>query len=346
MPLLMQTFPYPLFDRFPALRHVPRVELCTLPSPVESLEKIAPHLWVKRDDLNAPFCGGNKVRALEFLLGGLKDGDSVITVGGAGSTHVLATALHAARIGVSTYALRWRHAMNPVAIDVSKRIESLIESPSIHLLPVVPIARARLRAARSTARYIPVGGSTPLGILGHINSALELVGQIERGELPKPSRVILPMGTGGTAAGLLLGFAIAGVEIALVGVRTGPRMFANKRNVLSLARKTQRMIATMCGAKLPGIEPAQVRVIHDAYAGGYGRPLKGADQAKALLLNEAGIVLDDTYTAKAWVATLAERKSSSEPILFWYTFDASCLTSSRSTSIPATATPQAMSITR
>lgn len=342
----MQTFPYPLFERFPALRQVPRVDLCTLPSPVESLEKIAPDLWIKRDDLNAPFCGGNKVRALEFLLGGLENGDSVITIGGAGSTHILATALHAARLGVSTYALRWRHAMNPIAIDVSKRIETLIDNPSIHLLPVVPIARARFRAARSATRYIPVGGSTPIGILGHVNSALELVGQIERGELPKPSRVILPMGTGGTAAGLLTGFAIAGVDIELVGVRTGPRMFANKRNVLSLARKTQRMIGAMCGEQLSGVDPARMRVIHDAYAGGYGRPLKGAEQAKALLLDERGIVLDDTYSAKAWVATLAERKSSSGPILFWYTFDPSCLTSSRSTSIPVTATLQATSITR
>src|SRR3982751_2775431 len=112
----MQTLPFPLFDRFPALRQIPRVELCTLPSRVDSLDKIAPALWIKRDDLNAPFCGGNKGRALEFLLGGLHDGDSVVTVGGAGSTHVLATALHAARIGVSTYALRWRHAMNPIAV--------------------------------------------------------------------------------------------------------------------------------------------------------------------------------------------------------------------------------------
>src|SRR4029079_10767143 len=158
----MQKIFFPLYDRFPGLRNIPRVELCSLPSPVQSLAHILPNLWIKRDDMNAPQCGGNKVRALEFLLGGLNPGDSVITVGGAGSTHILATALHAARIGVATYALRWRHAMNPIAVYVSHRVDSLIHNPSIHFLPVVPIARARLRAARSTTRYIPVGGSTPL----------------------------------------------------------------------------------------------------------------------------------------------------------------------------------------
>src|ERR1043165_7215992 len=131
--------------------------------------------------MNAPICGGNKVRALEFLLGGLNAGDSVITVGGTGSTHILATAMHAARIGVSTYALRWRHEMNPVALEVSSRIESIIDRPTVHLTPVLPIARARVRAMRSKSRYIPVGGSVPLGVLGHMNAALQLVRQIEGG---------------------------------------------------------------------------------------------------------------------------------------------------------------------
>lgn len=322
----MQKF-FPLYDRFPGLRDIPRVELCSLPSPVQSLAHILPNLWIKRDDMNAPVCGGNKVRALEFLLGGLHSGDSVITVGGTGSTHILATALHAARIGVSTYALRWRHEMNPVASQVSSRIEALIDRPTVHLTPVLPIARARLRAMRRKARYIPVGGSVPLGVLGHMNAALELVQQIEKGAMPQPSRVILPMGTGGTAAGLLLGFAAAGAEIEVVGVRTGPRMFANKRAVLTLAKRTAGMIGTVCGEKPPAFDPGRLRVIHTAYGGAYGRPVEGAARA-ALDLHEAiGIRLDDTYTAKAWIGTMKERDRSPGALLYWFTFDASCLTS-------------------
>ena len=322
----MQKF-FPLYDRFPRLRDIPRVELCSLPSPVQSLAHILPNLWIKRDDMNASLCGGNKVRALEFLLGGLHSGDSVITVGGTGSTHILATAVHAARIGVSTYALRWRHEMNPVATQVSSRIEALIDRPTVHLTPVLPIARARLRAVRRKARYIPVGGSVPLGVLGHVNAALELVQQIETGAMPQPSRVILPMGTGGTAAGLLLGFAVAGAKIEVVGVRTGPRMFANKRAVQKLAKRTADKIGTVCGEKPPAFDPGRLRVIHTAYGGAYGRPVEGAARA-ALDLHEAiGIRLDDTYTAKAWIGTVRERDRSPGALLYWFTFDASCLTS-------------------
>jgi len=340
----MQTGHYPLFERFPSLRKIPHVRLCLLPSPVESLESVVPGLWIKRDDMNAPYCGGNKVRALEFLLGGLKPGDSVITVGGTGSTHILATTLHASRLGVSTWGVRWQHAMNPIAIEVSDRIESMIEGCSIHMLPVIPIARARLRSMRQRSRYIPVGGSVPLGVLGHLNGALELAAQIERGEMPLPERVILPMGTGGTAAGLLLGFAVAGLDIELVGVRTGPRAFANKRAVISLARKTQTLIREMTGEPIDAVNPDRLRVIHGAYGGGYGKPAPGSIEAKQRLFDKTGIVLDDTYTAKAWVGALEERKSFSGPMLYWFTFDASCLTSSPSTSIPATATRQATSI--
>ena len=186
----------------------------------------------------------------------------------------------------------------------------------------------------------------PLGVLGHVNAALELVDQIDRHEMPMPGRVVLPMGTGGTAAGLLLGFAMADVDIEIVGVRTGPRAFANKRAVVSLAGKTRDLISRITGEVVPRIDATKMRVIHHAYGGAYGRPVAGSREAKALLFERTGIDLDDTYTAKAWVGTLAERKSSSGPILFWYTFDPSCLTSSRSTSTPATATLQATSTTR
>ena len=318
---------FPLYDRFPQLRHIPRVELCTLPSPVQSLEHILPDFWIKRDDMNAPLCGGNKVRALEFLLGGLHEGDSVITVGGTGSTHILATALHAARIGVSTYALRWRHEMNPVAFQVSSRIETLIDHSTVHLTPVLPIARARLRAIRGKARYIPIGGSVPLGVLGHMNAALELVEQIQAGKMPRPAKVILPLGTGGTAAGLMLGFAVAGVDIEVVGVRTGPRLFANKRAALSLARRTARFIGTVCGERIPAFDSNRLRVIHTAYGGAYGRPIEGAARAAIDLHDALGIRLDDTYTAKAWIGAVEERDRSAGPLLYWFTFDASCLTS-------------------
>src|SRR5918911_5007105 len=77
----------PLFRRFPALERLPRAALGEYPTPVERMTGIdaAGELWLKRDDLDAPAFGGNKLRALEFLLGGVQAGDHVLTVGGVGS---------------------------------------------------------------------------------------------------------------------------------------------------------------------------------------------------------------------------------------------------------------------
>src|ERR687890_332349 len=77
---------YPLLDHFPELARIPRAALATLPTPIEPLPNASPagSLWIKRDDLSAEVFGGNKVRALEFLLGSVRRGDTVLTIGGEG----------------------------------------------------------------------------------------------------------------------------------------------------------------------------------------------------------------------------------------------------------------------
>lgn len=314
----------PLLRRFPALRAIPRVQLCNLPTPVHSLATIAPELWIKRDDLNADSCGGNKARSLEFLLGPVCAGDVVLTVGGAGSTHVLATALHAGRLGARTIAERWRHDMNPSATRVAERIASSCESSMRMLMPVA-LARAYVRSLRRGVHYVPLGGSTPLGILAHVNAGLELVDQVKAGVLPQPSRIVLPLGSGGTAAGIALAMAIAGVDTVICGARVAARVAANRWRVLRLARSTTRFIEGLTGERLPQVGPSSVQVIHDVFGGAYGRPLARARAAASELSDAYGIELDETYSAKAFVAARDLALRDVGPTLFWLTFDARCL---------------------
>jgi len=318
----------PLFERFPRLASLPRAELCELPSPVHRVEHPAIHceMWIKRDDLNSPTIGGNKARSLEFLLGGIGPGDTVIAVGGAGSTHILSTAKYAEGLGAKTVALRWTHDMNTVAHDVSASIEEMMPDARVRRSTLVTLAVARYRTWTTRARYVPIGGSSALGIMGHVNAALELDMQIKAGVVPMPEKIVLPLGSGGTTAGLLLGFAIAGLPIEVVGARVGPRAVVNRRRVMALVRKTALFIERLTGDKLPAVDASRLRIVHDVYGGAYGRPLKEADEAAAVLRDAARIRLDDTYSAKAWVAALSECRSARGPVLFWLTFDARCLT--------------------
>ncbi|HEY8311091.1 MAG TPA: pyridoxal-phosphate dependent enzyme, partial [Gemmatimonadaceae bacterium] len=175
---------FPLYTRFPALRRIPRVSLCVLPSPVNLVTVDGTDIWIKLDGLNAAVCGGNKVRALEFLLAGVQRGDTIITAGGEGSTHVLATAIHARRLGARVIGVRWRHEMNHTAYRVADLIgEECVVSP-VFSGATVALIRAQVKRIAQRCRYIPLGGSTPLGVLAHVNAALELAQQIATGELP------------------------------------------------------------------------------------------------------------------------------------------------------------------
>ncbi len=313
----------PLLRLYPALAKLRRVALGQFPSPVQRIEhpSLRGELWVKRDDLNAVAFGGNKVRALEWLLGDVGAGDTVLTVGGDGSTHVLATAEHAAALGAHTHALRWKHDMHPTAHSVARRTaeRATIES---HRSAVTVIARALMLRQRGTARWIPLGGTSPLGLLGHVNAALELADQIAAGAMPTPSAVVVPVGTGGTAAGLALGLRIAGLDTVVVGARVGPRIGSNGWRVRWLVRQTATLIERLTATRVPRPRRNAVRIVHDVYGGAYGRPLAAAAEGIALARSTIGLDLDETYSAKAFVTALALARSDEPVTLFWATFDA------------------------
>jgi D-cysteine desulfhydrase len=308
----------PLVARFPALARVPRVVLGCYPTPVLPLATLAPSLWIKRDDLCADPMGGNKVRALEFLLADLGAGDEVVTVGSAGSTHALAVAVYGARVGARVSIGRWRQEMNATASLVARQIEEITERAPIFRSPVGAFAWAQRRRWRG-ARWIPAGGSTPLGILGHVNAGLELVAQIDAGVLPQPDRMIVPLGTGGTAAGLALAFRIARRDIEVVGARVVPRIVGRKGRVLRLAHRTAGLIERITGETLPRVRRHNIAIAHGTYGGAYGRATETASVAAARLRDAAGMSLDPTYSAKAFA--LALDLASGGPTLFWLTFD-------------------------
>ena len=312
----------PLCRRFPALARVPRVVLGHYPTPVLALHDVAPSLWIKRDDLCADPMGGNKARALEFLLADVRAGEQVVTVGSAGSTHALAVAVYGARLGARVSVGRWRQEMNPIAVRVARQLDDRTERAPIFRSLIGAYAwawRERLRGAR----WIPAGGSTPLGILGHLNAGLELVAQIDAGMLPLPDRVIVPLGTGGTAAGLALAFRVAGRPIEVVGVRVVPRIVGRRRRVLGLAHRTARLIERITGETLPRVRQRDVTIAHGNYGGAYGRETEASRVAAARLRAATAIPLDPTYSAKAFA--LALELATGEPTLFWLTFDSRIL---------------------
>lgn len=313
----------PLVARYRRLASLPHVPLGTFPTPVARLMSLSPNLWIKRDDLCAAPLGGNKARALEFLLGGVRPESSLVTVGSAGSTHALAVATYGTQLGAQVFVGRWKQEMNDVAIRVSGKIDRIATAAPVFRTPVGAYLWA-FRRRREHARWIAAGGSTPLGILGHVNAGLELVSQIEAGELPEPAHVVVPFGTGGTAAGLALAFAIAERPVVVVGARVVSRVVARKSRILRLANATAALIERHTQEAVPRVSPGAVEIAHETFGGAYGRETAEGRRAAQSLKDAANLPLDATYSAKAFARALELAQYGQT--LFWLTFDSRSLT--------------------
>lgn len=301
---------------------------CTLgewPTPLEELPALAQAagadaLWVKREDRSAPRYGGNKVRGLELLLAGAPPGTVFVTVGGTGSTHCLATAVHARYLGhraaIAQFPQPATESARRVAAATAVNADFVVWAPSRLGLPLAA-ARAWLAARRlGRPRWIPGGGAHPLGVVGHLLAALELEAQLPA----PPDALVLPLGTGATAAGLAIGMEALGWPTRVIGVRVAPRVVANSWRTSWLARRALRLLASEGFSFRMPHSAIRISVVH-GLGRGYGHPT-GAGEAARAVAGEHGLELDSTYGAKAFAVLLRLSSRNFRRLVFWHTFAA------------------------
>jgi 1-aminocyclopropane-1-carboxylate deaminase/D-cysteine desulfhydrase-like pyridoxal-dependent ACC family enzyme len=157
--------------------------------------------------------------------------------------------------------------------------------------PHVSLAPARFALAIARGAFpVPLGGSSPLGALGYARAAVELAPPLTEAF----DVVIAPLGSGGTAAGLLAGFAALGVHTQVLGVSVALPAWLARRRAVSLARSTLRLM----GRDVPSAElAARLHVDGDARGEGYGHATRAGNEAAAWA-HTRKLTLDPTYTAK------------------------------------------------
>jgi D-cysteine desulfhydrase len=304
----------------------PRLLLATLPTPVVALPDLARELGlagllVKDDGATSPLFGGSKVRGLEFFLGrALADGRSaVLTIGSAGSNHVVATATFAREAGLASRSVLFPYPDPDHARRNAARLAALgAEARTTGWLGFLPaLARGRLRRAGGTRPlWIAPGGSSGLGVLGVVEGALEVALAARAGIIAMPEDVVVAAGSCGTAAGLALGFALAGARVRVVAVRVVPRIVASRAKILRLADEGQAILRR--AGLTQGVNLGEVAFVHTQAGPGYGRPTPAAEQAVARA-RAAGLRAETTYTGKAWAHVLSGALRGRR-VLFWSTF--------------------------
>jgi 1-aminocyclopropane-1-carboxylate deaminase/D-cysteine desulfhydrase-like pyridoxal-dependent ACC family enzyme len=310
-----------LLARWPRLAEtLPYVDLGVRETPVEAWLHHDVSLWVKRDDLTTPTLGGNKARALQLLLAGTRPGDVVLTVGSTGSTHALAVAHFSAMLGASTRVVTWPQEEHDISRATTERLRAMARVTDA-ASPVTAMVRAGLTRLTSRVHWIPAGGTSALGALGHAAAAVELATQLASSGQAFDT-IVVPLGTGGTAAGLLVGLALAGLPTRVAGVRVVPRLVANRGRVLRLARRAARLFGQLAGETPPVIDSERFSIDGEHYGGAYARETRDARELAAFVRQSGGPALDGTYSGKALAGALSHaRRAPAERVLFWLTFD-------------------------
>lgn len=303
--------PPALHERHPALRaSLPHVRLGTPPTAVTrvpGLDARESEVWVKDEGAYGDGgWGGNKVRKLEWILPDVRRRGHrvVLTVGALGTNHGLATALYAPRCGLQAVVAV---VDQPLDDHVRAQYERLLASgATVHrtrtprrTMLLAPALLLRHAEGLRPPYLLPAGGSSPLGVLGAVECALELAAQVRAGQLPEPRSVVCAVGSGGTAAGLLLGLRVAGLQTTVHAVIVNDLMRLDERVVRRLAGRAARLLRRR-GADVPAPSPRPGDLVVDrsALGPGYGQ---ASPAAGAALLDAAehGVALDPVYTAKA-----------------------------------------------
>jgi L-cysteate sulfo-lyase len=291
------------------LARFPRIRLGHAPTPLEPMENLTrrlgggPRLWIKRDDCTGLSTGGNKTRKLEYLMADARaqGADTVITQGATQSNHARQTAAACAKLG---FACRILLEDRTGYTDEAYRMSGNVLMDKLHGATVerrpggadmqaeMEAVAERLRGEGRRPYVIPGGGSNPIGALGYVTAALELVAQAAETGL-RIDHLVHATGSAGTQAGLVAGLVAlnSGIPVLGIGVRA-PRE-KQEANVLALAQRTAEHLG------LPGIVRAEHVVANCDYVGrGYGIPTEGMVDAVRLVAETEGVLLDPVYSGK------------------------------------------------
>jgi D-cysteine desulfhydrase family pyridoxal phosphate-dependent enzyme len=296
--------------------------LSHLPTPLEPMDRLAAalglaagQLFVKRDDCTGLAGGGNKARKLNYLCAdALAAGvDTLVTGGGRQSNHVRMTIAAANRLGVRAVAvLSSNEPKTPsgnVVLDHILAPQFVWAGPLAYYPLEERIAEVcdALRADGRVPYQIPIGGATPIGALGYVDAADEIVDQLGA----MPTLVITADGSGGTHAGLVAGL---GDHARVVGFDVGTRPDLDE-----IVPREAEAAARLAGRAAP---VGEVRVDHDHFGADYGAPTDAAREALHLFATCEGLLLDPVYTGKAAAGLVAYARAGrlpDGPIVFVHT---------------------------
>jgi D-cysteine desulfhydrase/L-cysteate sulfo-lyase len=314
---------------------LPRARLVHGPTPLEALPNLSARLGgarllVKRDDCTGLAFGGNKVRQLEFYLGEAqaRGADTVLITGAVQSNFVRLAAAAARKLGMEIHIqLEERVPKTDPAYRNSGNVllDRLLgatlyayrcgedEAGADERLREIA---AGLEAQGRRPYVIPLApGHAPLGALGYVDAAREILGQIKAQGLAF-DEVVVSSGSGHTHGGLLFGLRALGCPARVTGVCVRRPAEVQRPRIESRCREIAELLEVA-----PVVAEAEVHLIDEFLAPGYGQLNPATIEAMELAARSEGLILDPVYTGKTF-AGLIKRAREAGPgrsLLFIHT---------------------------
>jgi L-cysteate sulfo-lyase len=151
---------------------------------------------------------------------------------------------------------------------------------------------AGLKSQGRKPYIIPGGGSNPIGALGYVNCALEILHQANEQQLHL-HHILHATGSAGTQAGLVTGLRATHSGIPVLGIGVNAPRDAQEDKVYQLALETADYIgAAGC------VRREDVIANCDYVGDGYGLPTDSMRAAVQLLARLEGLLFDPVYSGK------------------------------------------------
>lgn len=304
----------------PRAQLMPAAQTPLVPAPRLSRE-LGVETWLKRDDLTGLGLGGNKVRALEYLLGDAEQrgADCLVTGAGPQSNWAMLAALAARIRGLDPYVVHYgtpgpQQGNQRLAAVVGTRMTFTGTPDRTSVDDAIAQRADGLRANGRNPYVLPRGGATPRGAVGYVQAAVELLDQFQRQALA-PAGLWLATGSCGTQAGLVAGARWLGLPMEIVGVAVSRPVDECERRIEDLAGGALEVVGAAGRHEVP------VRVVGGYLGPGYGQASGPGRAAAELVARTEGVFLDPVFGAKAMAALVAACRSGQVggPVVFLVT---------------------------
>ena len=290
-----------------------KISFLNAPTPVEYLPAISKELgvefYIKRDDLTNLGVGGNKLRKLEYLLADALDQGAtrLLTLGGAQTNHGRLTAAVAAKYGLKcTIACIDNY---PGELSANLLLDRMMgadvvlkkddgRDEGLQFDELAAELTAKYEANGEKVYFIPIGGSSVVGMAGYYDCATELPAQAKEMGL-EDARVICGVGSIGTFMGLYCGLKNEGSPLGLTGVAISPFGDAKEARIMKYFADAKAHYGLTCDATR-----ADFDIEKDYTRGAYNNPCKEVREAMYLMASKEAIILDPCYTGKVFAGII------------------------------------------